>query len=666
MIGDDAPRAVAGQRIVAGPDRVRHELHWQIALPDGRRAVLAQLVPELAAEPALRRRWAHDVERLSATGAPALAETLAIGPAPDPRDPAAEAPWRVRLEPAGRRLDDWLGGDGARRPVDEVVEVVAAIADAVAGVHSAGAVLRDLEPRAIVVSDAGAVTLTDVGLARLGILSSRTASTLAMESSPWAAPEHLRSTVVDARADVYTLGVILHRALTGVLPATEGVGPLRQAIAVGSLAALRPEIPAALDELVRRCLAGSPEDRPATVGEVAAALRGRGAGALAIVLTACQACGAALRTGMRLCLSCGKEAVQVPHTPVDRGGRFALVLEKVGEKVEHTAALRGLYETFAAEVPSLNFLIGDERYYSKEERESLHRLPAKLFDQVSEEGARTLAARVQAKGLKTQVVDLTKVRRRRKVAGWSIPAGVALAITALVALLTGSIVGVAGALMLFGGVAAAIAGGVYVGTTRGLDRQPLARLRAAPAALPAADPLVARLAVLLPDVRSPDVRDRVAEMALWLQRIADHRARLAGAAAQERGPAGPSYGSGAAAAEVAAVLEPVSLLVDATATQVRALIALDADLAALDEGALVRALAAAEARNEPASRRAELLAGLDRLRSLEDRRAALIGRLLEAGVLLRRAADLVLSEGADTQADEAEVSRAMALLESGT
>ena len=646
----DAPRAIHGQRIEDGPERVRHELQWRAALPDGRRVVIAQLVPELAAEPALRRRWVHDVERLAAAGAPALAETIAVGPAPDPRDPAAEAPWRVRVEPAGRRLDGWLGAEGARRPVDEAVEVAAAIADAVAGVHAAGVVLRDLEPRAIVLGDGGAVTLTDVGLARLGILSSRTASTLAMESSPWAAPEHLRSTVVDARADVFTLGVILHRALTGVLPATEGLGPLGRVVAVASLSALRPEIPDGLDALVRRCLAESPEDRPATAAEVAAALRGGGGGALAIVLTTCQACGAALRTGMRLCLACGKEAVQVRQTPVERGGRFALVLEKVGEKVEHTAALRRLYETFGAEVPSLNFLIGDERLYSKEERESLHRLPARLFDHLTEDGARMLAGRVDEKGLKTKVVDTVKHARDRAISGWSIPAGIAVAIAGVVSLITGATAPAIGVLMLLGGVIAAIAAGVWRADLGKLDRPVLAALRAAPAALPAADPLVARLAGLLPDVRSPDIKERVGEMALWLQRIADHRARLT---------------DGAAAAEVAAVLEPVSRLVDAIAEQVRALIALDADLATLDEGALVRALAAAEARGEPPSRTAELLAGLDRLRGLEDRRAALLGRLLEAGVLLRRAADLVLAEGADAHADDAEVARATALLDTG-
>jgi hypothetical protein len=643
----DAPVATVGQQILSGPERVRHELQWRVRLPDSRHAVLAQLVPELAAEPALRRRWVHDVERLAAIDTPSLAPTLAIGPQPDPRDATAEAPWRLRVEPGGRRLDDWLGADGTRRPVDEVVDVVAALADALAGLHAAGAVARDLDPRAAVLGDDGRVTLTDVGLARLGILSSRTASTLAMESSPWAAPEHLRSTIVDARADVYTLGVVLHRALTGVLPATEGIGPLRRAIAVASVRTLRPEVPDALDELVRRCLAELPDARPATAAEVADALRGRGGGALTLVLSTCQACGAALRAGMRLCLTCGREAVQVAHVRPERGGRYALVLQRVGESTEHTDALRGFFETFGERMPSLNFLIGPAQLYAKEERADLHPVPVRLLDELVEEDARMLATRVQVKGLATRVIDVVALSRRRTVVGYSIPLSIMVATAGIYLLTHGALV--VGIALLLGGIFTASFAGMYVGTTEPYTRRAIGRLRAAPAALPAGDPLVARLASLLPDVRSPDVRERVAELALWLQRIADHRARAAGAAQ----------------AEIAAVLEPLSRLVDAIAAQIQALVALDRELSVLDEGALVRALAASEARGEPASRRAELLAGLDRLRGLEDQRAALMGRLLDAGALLRRAAELVLGEGAAELADAAEVARATALLEAG-
>ncbi len=638
------PAAIAGQRVEAGPTRVRHELHWQVRLPDGRAAVIAQLVPELASEPALRRRWVHDVERLADAGAASIAAILAIGPAPDPRDPAAEAPWRARLEPPGTRLDGWLGADGARRPVDEVIEVGVALAQAMALAHDVGVVLRDLEPAAAVRGADGTIVFTDVGLARLGILSSRTASTLAMEASPWAAPEHLRSTVVDPRADLYTLGAVLHRALTGVAPGTEGVGPLRQAIAVPSLRALRDDVPAPLDELVRRCLAASPDERPATAREVVAALRGDGGGPLAIARVTCQACGAQLRAGMRLCLRCGKQAVQVTHAA---GGHHALMLTRLNETPEHTAALRELYVTFGAEVPELNFLIGDERLYSKQERETLHRIPARLFDQLDEAGAQALAARLTAKGLRLRIIDVAKVQRRRAFTGAMIPVGLGAAVTGVALLATGVVTVVPAVAMIIGGVVAALGGAIYRGAVMGLRRAALGRLRAAPAALPAADPLVAGLAALLGEVQAADLRERIAELALWLQRIADRRAAAVGLAA----------------AEIDAVLEPVARLADAVTAQARALIALDGELAALDEGALVRALAASEARGEPAVRQAELLDGLDRLRGLEDRRAALMARLLDAGALLRRAAELVLAEGAEQHADDAEVARALALLD---
>src|SRR5437016_4390858 len=56
------------------------------------------------------------------------------------------------------------------------------------------------------------------GHARLAILSSRTASSLLLESSPYVAAEAMLGTIVDPRADIYSLGVVLWRALTGRVP----------------------------------------------------------------------------------------------------------------------------------------------------------------------------------------------------------------------------------------------------------------------------------------------------------------------------------------------------------------------------------------------------------------------------------------------------------------
>ena len=106
-------------------------------------------------------------------------------------------------------------------PVDEAIALVADLADIIHAVHQKGVVLRDLEPRNVIIGSDASLVLTDIGLARVDILSSRSASSLMLEGSPYSAPEQLRATVLDSRADLYTLGVILWQALTGEVPFAE-------------------------------------------------------------------------------------------------------------------------------------------------------------------------------------------------------------------------------------------------------------------------------------------------------------------------------------------------------------------------------------------------------------------------------------------------------------
>ena len=633
------PRAVDGQVVEAGPERLRHELAWIVRLPDGRRALLAQLVPELAAEASLRRRWVLDAERMRDLAAPSLAPTLAIGPAPDPRDPAAAPPWRLRLEPEGTRLDAWLAR--APLPVDEALATIADVADAVHAVHIAGGVLRDLEPHAVALG-AGRVWLTDVGQARLTILSSRTASSLLLERSPWAAPEALRRAVVDARADVYTLGVMLWRALTGTWP--HGDDTRLVPAPAPPLDRVRAGLPDGLAALVARCLDDDPARRPATARELSAALRGEGGpGELAVALVTCQACGQPLRAGLRLCLSCGKQAVRFRHVAPGTGA--SLVLTAAKEDEAFLAGLREFFGSVAAETPHLNFLVGDRRMYDKAEREARHDLPAPLLTDLADADARELAERLRARGYKVSLRPASAGVRADRVRIVTLTLGGATAVGGAVLIAAGT--AAAGIPLIIGGAAVAIIGAARRKRSKRKDRPALARLRAAPAALPASDPLVARLAELLATTRSADVRAQLEELALRVQRLCDRRAELAGAGA-------------VAAAELDRVTAPVAPLVDLVARIAGDLAALDRDLDSLDEGALVRALAQSEARREPPSRRAPILEGLDRLRSLEDRRAALLGRLLEAGSLIRRAAELGLARAAAES--DAELQQAVAAL----
>src|SRR5439155_3877191 len=116
--------------------------------------------------------------------------------------------------------------------------------------------------RSVVIGSDGLVWFTDVGHARLAILSSRTASSLLLESSPYAAPEALLETNVDARADVYSLGVVLWRAVTGRVPFEASLLAARGALP--GLADVRAGVPAPLATLVARCLERAPENRPLT------------------------------------------------------------------------------------------------------------------------------------------------------------------------------------------------------------------------------------------------------------------------------------------------------------------------------------------------------------------------------------------------------------------
>lgn len=637
------PVAFADQRVIGEPRRMRHELAWTIELADGRRAVLAQLAPELANQPALRRRWVADMERVAALPAARLAPTLKIGPQPDPRADSAEPPWRVRLDPPGQTLDVVLRR--APLPIDELVDLVARLADAIQTFHAAGAVLRDLDPRSIVVGDDGQLWLTDVGHARLAILSSRTASSLLLESSPYVAPEAMLKTVVDVRADVFSLGVVLWRALTGRVPFEASMLGARTELP--ALAKLRPEAPAALAALVSRCLAVDPEQRPPTARDVAAALRGTGTDtALVVVRERCQACGAAMRAGLRLCLSCGKQAVQFHRAGSDDPDAVMIILDKASDEAKFMGKLHDFYDTVATTIPRLNFVVGDRRMYSKAELAKRHALPAVLLDGLAPDTGTALVTRLKGEGFKIHTTTPGKLkRRRRRNRAFKIAGGMGT-FASIFALASGHAAAAAlGGLGMIVAVTVLLIG--LFGGRRDLQaakRLPVGELRATPAALPAGDALVAAIAGALSTAKSPDVRVRLEELASLVQRLCDAKAALG--------------------AEGELVAEPVKPLVDIARTTVDAIESIDQQLATLDEGAIVRALARSEARHEAPSLRVDLLAGLDTLRQLEEQRAKLFGRLLEITSLARTAIERGLTRAAELKSDDIEVAHALAALNS--
>jgi eukaryotic-like serine/threonine-protein kinase len=159
--------------------------------------------------------------------------------------------------------------------VDRASTFVREAAEALAAAHAAGVVHRDVKPGNLVLDAQGRVRVVDFGIARVEqeAGAALTAAGHVVGSAAYLAPEQASGGSVDHRADLYALGCVLLTLLTG-RPPFSGDSPVTVAAQhlhadPPDLAALRPDVPVALAELVRALLAKDPDGRPASARTVA-------------------------------------------------------------------------------------------------------------------------------------------------------------------------------------------------------------------------------------------------------------------------------------------------------------------------------------------------------------------------------------------------------------
>jgi len=164
-------------------------------------------------------------------------------------------------------------------PVAEFLEIATQCAAAVAAAHQSGVFHRDLKPENIMLTPAGQVKVLDFGVAR-NIPGDDAGTTLGTMSGTaglsgtvaYMAPEVLEEKGADARADIFSLGVVFYEALAGKNPfLAEGFLPTCERILREEPAPLRqanPKVPAELERIVTKMLAKNPAQRYATAADL--------------------------------------------------------------------------------------------------------------------------------------------------------------------------------------------------------------------------------------------------------------------------------------------------------------------------------------------------------------------------------------------------------------
>ena len=178
----------------------------------------------------------------------------------------------------GVSLEETLRHGPLEIPV--AVDYVHQILTALAFAHARGVIHRDIKPANILIAASGVVKLTDFGIARSTGATRLTGVGLAVGTLAYMSPEQIRSGQVDARSDVYSLGIMLYEMVTGHHPiqadTEHAMMNAQLSVMPREPAAVNPNVPPALSAAIMRALAKDPGSRFQTALEFRAALRGIG------------------------------------------------------------------------------------------------------------------------------------------------------------------------------------------------------------------------------------------------------------------------------------------------------------------------------------------------------------------------------------------------------
>ncbi|TRV81495.1 serine/threonine protein kinase [Streptomyces sp. 130] len=253
----DDPTTIAGYRLAAKLGAGGMGKVYLSYTPGGRPVAIKVIRPEFGEDAEFRRRFAQEVQSAQRV------QGLFTAPVID-ADTEGAQPWLATAYVPGPSLADAVVEHGAL-PVEAVLLLIAGMAEALHVIHGAGIVHRDLKPSNVLLAADGPRVI-DFGIAYAADATSLTGSGVTIGTPSFMAPEQAAGRRVTAATDIFALGQVAVFASTGTPAFGEGTshGVLYRIVHE------EPDltgVPERLTELVERCLAKDPQDRP-SVAEV--------------------------------------------------------------------------------------------------------------------------------------------------------------------------------------------------------------------------------------------------------------------------------------------------------------------------------------------------------------------------------------------------------------
>ncbi len=243
-----------------------------------RKVALKVLPAAVAADPDRLARFQREAEAIAALSHPNIVTIYSIEREDDV--------WFLTMELVdGQTLSKAIPPGGL--PVSLVLEIGAALADALAASHEKGIIHRDLKPANVMLAGRERrVKVLDFGLAKLRVEQGPDARTMSVAQTeegrilgtfPYMSPEQAEGKPVDPRSDLFSLGIVLYEMATGERPFKgDSNASVLAAILKGTprpVTELRGDLPGELARIIRLCLVKDPEERIQTAKDVRNQLR---------------------------------------------------------------------------------------------------------------------------------------------------------------------------------------------------------------------------------------------------------------------------------------------------------------------------------------------------------------------------------------------------------